>query len=167
MPSARTLLAAGAALAALAVPATAAAKPHHGGKLEHKAAGHGGRGHKVSLLLRGTWSGGALQVTGGNKATRRAGLVGTTVTLDLASAKLKVRDTDGDGARDAGDLRDGDRVVVQVRVARGDAAEGTLTARKLVARAKGGEDDQGADDADDESGDDSGDDPAEDSGGDA
>jgi hypothetical protein len=161
MPSGRTLLAAGAALAVLAVPATATAKPRHGGKLEHKAAGHGG--HKVSLLLRGTWSGGAVQVTGGNRATRRAGLVGRSVTLDLASARLKVRDTDGDGARDADDLRDGDRVVVQVRVARGDEDEGTLTARKLVARAKGGDDDHGADDP----GDDSGEDAADDSGDDA
>jgi hypothetical protein len=152
MPSARTLLAAGAALAVLAVPAAAAAKPKH----EHRAAGHGA--HKVSLLLRGTWTGGALQVTGGNRATRRAGLVGESVSLDLASAKLKVRDTNGDGARDAEDLRDGDKVLVQARVARGEAVEGTLTARKLAARARGGEDDHGADDAGEDFADDPGDD---------
>lgn len=145
MPSARTLLAATAALAALALPAAAAAKPKH----EHGSVK--GHGHKVSLLLRGTYSGGELQVTGGNRATKRAGLVGQAVTLDLASAKLRVADRNGDGARDAEDLQDGDRVVVQVRVAQGDVASGTLAVRKLVARAKGGDD--SADDADEDSGD--------------
>jgi hypothetical protein len=153
MPSARTILAAGAAVAVIAVPAVADAKPKHAGKLEHKG-GHGAKGkqqagHKVSLLLRGTWSGGTLQVTGGNRAVRRAGLVGDTVTLDLATAKLRVADRNGDGTRDAADLRDGDKVVVQVRVARGDAAAGTLTVRKLVAHA----DDTSGDAADDSSGD--------------
>ena len=147
MPSARTLLAATAALAALALPSVADAKhdaTHGGGKA---------RGHKVSLLLRGTYSAGELQVKGGNHATKRAGLVGQSVALDLADAKLPVQDRNGDGARDAEDLQDGDRVVVQVRMARGDVASGTLTVRKLVAHA------QRADD----SADDSADDPAEDS----
>jgi hypothetical protein len=148
MPSARTLLAATAALAVLALPAaTAAAKPKH----EHASAK--GHGHKVSLLLRGTYSGGELQVTGGNRATKRAGLVGQAVTLDLASAKLRVPDRNGDGARDAEDLQDGDRVVAQVRVARGAVASGTLTVRKLVAHAERG-DDTSDDAADEDSGDD-------------
>jgi hypothetical protein len=150
MPSARTLLAATAALAALALPAAAGAKPtrEHATAKEH--------GHKVNLLLRGTYAGGELQVKGGNRATRRAGLVGQSVTLDLASAKLRVHDRNGDGARDAEDLQDGDRVVVQVRVARGDVASGTLTVRKLVAHAQGADDP--ADDSADEPTDDSGDD---------
>lgn len=150
MPSARTLLAATAALAALAVPAAAGAKP----KPDHATAK--GHGHKVSLLLRGTYSGGELQVKGGNRATRRAGLVGQSVTLDLTSAKLHVHDRNGDGARDAEDLQDGDRVVVQVRVARGDVASGTLTVRKLVAHAQGADD--STDDSAGEPADDSGDD---------
>ncbi|HEX4691791.1 MAG TPA: hypothetical protein VH276_13940 [Solirubrobacteraceae bacterium] len=157
MPSARTLLAATAALAVLALPAAADAKPEHPVKHEHGSAK--GHGHKLSLLLRGTYSGGELQVTGGNRATRRAGLVGQSVTLDLASAKLRVKDRNGDGARDEEDLQDGDRVVVQVRVARGDVASGTLTVRKLVAHADGGDDSQ--------AGDDGADDPAENSGDDA
>jgi hypothetical protein len=150
MPSARTLLAATAALAALALPAAAGAKPKH----EHATAKE--HGHKVSLLLRGTYAGGELQVKGGNRATRRAGLVGQSVTLDLASAKLRVHDRNGDGARDAEDLQDGDRVVVQVRVARGDVASGTLTVRKLVAHAQGADDptDDSADEPTDDSGDD-------------
>ena len=146
MSSARTLLAATAALAVLALPAVAGAKP----KPEHASAK--GHGHKVSLLLRGTYSGGELEVKGGNRATKRAGLVGQSVTLDLASATLRVKDRNGDGARDAQDLQDGDRVVVQVRVARGDVAGGTLTVRKLVAHAQGTDD--SADDAPADSGDD-------------
>jgi hypothetical protein len=93
-------------------------------------------------------------VKGGNHGVRRAGLVGTSITLDLAGAKLRVADRNGDGARDAEDLQDGDRVVVQARVARGDVASGTLTVRKLVARAQAGGDDQGADDSTEDSGDD-------------
>jgi hypothetical protein len=170
MPLARTSLAAVAALAALALPAAADAKgkdpAKHASKHERTAekGGHGKqRGHKVSVLLRGSWSAGTLQVTGGNRAAKRLGLVGDAVELDLAGAKLKVRDRDGDGDRDGEDLRDGDRVVVQVRLARGDAAEGALTVRKLVARAKGA-DDHGTDDgAEDEAGDDNG---ADDAGGD-
>jgi hypothetical protein len=46
-----------------------------------------------------------------------------------------------------------------VRVARGDVASGTLTVRKLVAHADGGDDSQ--------AGDDGADDPAENSGDDA
>jgi hypothetical protein len=153
MNSARTILAGGAALAVLAVPATADAKPQHAAKLEHQG-GHGATGkqhggHKVSLLLRGTWSGGTLQVTGGNRAVRRAGLVGDSLTLDLTSAKLKVADRNGDGTRDAEDLRDGDKVVVQARLARGEAVDGTLTVRKLVAHAQ----DASGGSADDASGD--------------
>ncbi len=160
MPSARTLLAATAALAVLALPAAADAKPKAPAKHEHSSAkgthGGKGRGHKVSLLLRGTYAGGELQVKGGNRATRRAGLVGQSVALDLASAKLRVQDRNGDGARDAEDLQDGDRVVVQVRVARGDVASGTLTVRKLVAHGESADDtaDDSADDTADDSGDD-------------
>ena len=150
MHSARTLLAATAALAALALPATAAAKSDHGGKAH---------GHTVSVLLRGTYAGGELQVKGGNHAARKAGLVGRSVALDLTSAKLKVRDRNGDGARDAEDLQDGDKVVVQARVARGEAVDdATLAVRKLAARAGSGS--QGSDD--DPSTDDSSDDPADD-----
>jgi hypothetical protein len=162
MPTARSLLAASAALAALAVPATAVAKPH-----AEQAHGHG-RGHAkvkvhtVSMLLRGTYAGGALTVTGGNHAARRAGLVGQSVSLDLSSAKVKVRDTNGDGARDADDVRDGDKVVVQVRVARGDDAGDALTVRKLVDRAGSGADDQGEDSGSDDSADDTPAAPADD-----
>ena len=168
MPSARTLLAATAALAVLALPAAADAKPKAAAKHEHGSAkgthGGKGRGHKVSLLhysgngtlLRGTYAGGELQVKGGNRATKRAGLVGQSVALDLAGAKLRVQDRNGDGARDAEDLQDGDRVVVQVRVPRGDVASGTLTVRKLVAHGESADDtaDDTADDAPDDSGDD-------------
>jgi hypothetical protein len=172
MPSVRPLLAAASALAVLTLPAAAAAKPKPTAKHE-RTADHGGHAkpqHKVSLLLRGTWSGDAMQVKGGNRAARRAGLVGQSVSLDLVSAKLRVRDTNGDGARDAEDVRDGDRVVVQVRMAAGDATDGTLTVRKLVARADGGDsgagaDDQGTDDA--QPADDSTDDAGDDSGTDA
>jgi hypothetical protein len=174
MHLARTSLAAVAALAALALPAAADAKgndPAKGAAKQERKAQRGAhgkqRGHKVSLLLRGTYAGGALQVTGGNRATKRAGLVGQSVQLDLAAAQLKVHDRNGDGARDAEDLQDGDRVVVQVRLARGEAADGELAVRKLVARSDSGDDstateDDQADGADGQGADDPADDPADD-----
>jgi hypothetical protein len=172
MSFARTAVTTFAAVAALALPATAVAHAGHGGdhgaKQEHKGAHgkkHGAR--TVSLLVRGTWSGGALEVTGGNRATRRAGLVGESVTLGLSGARLRVRDRDGDGDRDEADLRDGDRVVVQARVPRGADAGAELTVRKLVARAKGGDDATGGDEAEPGDDDTGAPEPGDDSGADA
>ena len=131
--------------AALALPAAAAAKGHP----DHAGATHGHKGgragHGVQYIFRGTWSGGAVDVTGGNNHVRRAGLVGQSVSFDLTNARVVVADVNGDGTRDAADMQDGDRVLVQARLPKGDPGAGPYAARKLVD--KGGpstSDDSGA-----------------------
>ena len=129
-----------AGVAALALPAAALAKgPNghgHGHKdvKSHEAHGHHGARapHRVQYVFRGTWSAGAVQVTGGNHHVRRAGLLGQSVAFDLSAARIVVADANGDGARDAADLRDGDRVLVQARLSRSDPGAGPFAARKLV-----------------------------------
>ena len=116
-------------VAALALPAAAAAK----GRPDHAGKSHGGRApHAVQYVFRGTWSGGAVQVTGGNNHVRRAGLIGQSASFDLANARIVVRDVNADGARDISDVSDGDRVVVQARLPKGDPGDGPYAARKLV-----------------------------------
>jgi hypothetical protein len=139
MPLARSALVA-AALAALALPAAAAAKHHdRGGKAER-------HGHAVTYVLKGTWSGGALQVAHANAHGRHAGLVGQSVALDLTGARIRVDDVDGDGTRDAADVRDGDSVLVQLRLPRRAPGDGPFAVRKLVDRthAPSADDDDGA-----------------------
>jgi hypothetical protein len=132
-------------VAALALPAAAAAK----GRPDNPGHGHGhANGHRVMYVFRGTWSGGAVEVTGGNRHVRRAGLVGQSLEFDLASARLVVRDVNADGARDLSDVSDGDRVVVQARLPKGDPGDGPFAARKLVDRARG---DDSSDDSSDDS----------------
>lgn len=147
MPLARISLAVVTAAAVLALPAAAGAKSTgHGHGHEHATAhgqGHAKHVKRVSYLIRGTWSGGSVAVTGGNRATRRAGLVGETVALELDGARIKVRDADGDGVRDASDLRDGDRVVVQAR----GTGDGSLDVREVVDRARAETGDGTAEDA--------------------
>ena len=128
-------------VAALALPAAAAAK----GRPDHAEKHHGGARHGVSYVFKGTWSGDALQVTGGNAHVRHAGLVGQSVTFDLADARVVVRDVNGDGSRDVQDVSDGDRVVVKARLPKGDPGDGPYAARKLVDRARSG--DGGSDDS--------------------
>jgi hypothetical protein len=144
------LAAAIAGAAALALPAAAAAKGHsehadhpHGHGHGRSDSHHVARVHTVQYVFRGTWSGGAVQVTGGNNHVRRAGLVGQSVAFDLTDARVVVRDVNGDGARDAADLQDGDRVLVQARLPKRDPGDGPYAARKLV--------DKGAASAPDES----------------
>jgi hypothetical protein len=57
------------------------------------------------------------------------------VTFDFASAKVVVVDTNADQTLDIADVKDGDRVLVQARVAEGTeygAAAEAVVARKLV-----------------------------------
>ena len=137
-------------VAALALPAAAAAK----GRPADAGHGHAHvhRVHNVTYVFRGTWSGGAVQVTGGNNHVRRAGLVGQPVEFDLSAARVVVRDVNGDGARDVSDVADGDRVVVHARLPKGDPGDAPFAARKLVDRARnaGSDDPAGSDDSQDQ-----------------
>jgi hypothetical protein len=159
-----------AGLAALAFPATAAAKDGHRGRDRDKQAekrhGHGHKAKRVktgTFVFKGVYGGdGAVEVTGGNSRVRRSGLVGTVVTFDLSGARLRVADVNGDGAADAADLQAGDRVVVQARLPRGvELDEDTVvTARKLVDRTapESDDDEPGDDDSSDDDVADEGDD---------
>ena len=125
----RSTIAAATAALLLAAPAVAAAKggPHK----DHESKGKGSR--TVSFVLKGTYAGDStVAVTKANGPARKAGLVGQTVTLDLATARVVVADVNADGARDLADVAVGDKVVVKVRAPKGATAADTLTARQLV-----------------------------------
>lgn len=135
------ILAAAVTAAALLVPAAAVAKPGKGKGAEKPAKVHVKKTKNVTFIFRGTFTApGTIGVLAGNAHARKGGFVGEGITVDLASAKLVVADTNGDGALDVTDVKDGDRVLVQVRMAKGTEfaapAEGeiaeTLAARKLV-----------------------------------
>ncbi len=138
--STRVLVAAVTA-AALVVPAAAVAQPGKGKGAEKPAKVVGKKTKKVTFIFRGTFTApGTIQVLAGNAHARKGGFVGETITVDLASAKLVVADTNADGALDVTDVKAGDRVLVQARIpkgttfvapAEGEAAE-TVPARKLV-----------------------------------
>jgi hypothetical protein len=140
--NARVLVAAVTA-AALVVPAAAVAQPGKGNDkgAEKPAKVVGKKTKKVTFVFRGTFTApGTIEVHAGNAHARKGGFVGQTITVDLASAKLVVADTNGDGTLDLTDVKDGDRVLVLARIAKGttfvapaegEAAE-TVPARKLV-----------------------------------
>ena len=132
----RTLTAALAA-AALAVPAAAVADPGNG-KVHDKPAK---KAKTVTYVFKGTFTApGTVAVTSGNAHVRKGGYVGQSVTFDLASAKVVGVDANADLKVDATDVADGDKVLVQARIAKGTKwsapAEGetaaVLVARKLV-----------------------------------
>jgi hypothetical protein len=126
-------------VAALAVPAAAIAQPSSGERHDKKPAKvHGEAQHakKVMFVFKGTFTApGIVQVLSGNSHVRKGGFVGEAVTFDLASAKVVAADTNADEKVDIADVKDGDLVLVQVRVARRTKyAEGAdaIVARKLV-----------------------------------
>jgi hypothetical protein len=96
----------------------------------HKEAKHGDK--KVTYVFKGTWSTDGVKVFKGNKHVRRASLVGQTVAFDLSAARIVVADANGDGKRNASDLQDGDKVLVQARLPRRDPGAAPFAARKLV-----------------------------------
>jgi len=122
----RTIAAALGAVA-LAVPAAAVAQPGHGkGKPPKKA-------KTVNFVFKGTFNApGTVTVSAGNAHVRKGGYVGTEVTFDLDDAKIVGVDTTADGKVDLADVADGDKVLVQARVAKGTAPASELAARKLV-----------------------------------
>jgi hypothetical protein len=98
-------------------------------KARHEAK-HGEK--KVTYVFKGSYGADGVKVTGGNKHVRRAGLVGQTVAFDLSAARIVVADNNSDGKRDASDLRDGDKVLVQARLPRRAPGAAPFSARKLV-----------------------------------
>jgi len=136
-------IAALAGAATLSAPAAAAAK--HGD--DDHGRRHGGKPKVHTFVFKGHYAGeGAVTVTGGNSRVRRAGAVGTTVTFDLAKARIVGPDADGNGTVDVADLQDGARVVVQAKLPRGTALteDGAVAARKLVVKRASSDDDDDA-----------------------
>jgi hypothetical protein len=126
------ILAAAVAAAALAVPAAAVAQPgkSKGKGAEKPAKVERKQAKKVTFVFKGTFTApGTIEVLAGNSHARKGGFVGEAVTVDLTSAKVDVTD-----------VKDGDSVLVQARIAKGTTfsapAEGevaeTVAARKLV-----------------------------------
>jgi hypothetical protein len=117
------------AAAALAAPTAATAKPDHGKR-------DGKQPKKVMFVFKGKFTApGTVDVLSGNSHVRKGGFVGQAVTFDFSSAKVVARDTNADQTVDVTDLKDGDVVLVQARVARRTKyAEGgdAIVARKLV-----------------------------------
>lgn len=126
------------AAATLAVPTVAVADPGKGkGHEKHKVKAHGEskQSKKVMFVFKGKFTAGAVDVTSGNAHVRKGGFVGQQVTFDFADAKVVAADTNGDQKVDVTDVKDGDVVLVQARVAKrtkyAEDAE-AIAARKLV-----------------------------------
>ena len=111
-----------AAAAALAVPAVAVAQPGNGKgheKQSVKAHGKAKQPKKVMYVFKGKFSApGTVEVTAGNSHVRKGSFVGEEVTFDFASAKVVAADTNADQKVDVTDVKDGDVVLVQARVAK-------------------------------------------------
>jgi hypothetical protein len=126
----------GAVLALGAAPAALAAKPDDpGSQGQGHAGGHSKKGGKavVSYVFKGTYTGaGSVDVDHGNAHVRKAGLVDTTVSFDLSSARIVVADTNADGTADANDVAADDRVVVKARLPRKDPGSQPYGAKQLV-----------------------------------
>jgi hypothetical protein len=127
----------GAILALGAAPAALAAKPDDPGSQGqgHGQSGtHGKSGTKtVMYVFKGTFDGSsAVVVDHGNAHVRKADLLDTTVSFDLATAKVVVADNNADGTRDLNDVNGGDRVVVKARLPRKDPGTQPFTAKQLV-----------------------------------
>ena len=87
----------------------------------------------ANYVVKGVWNAdGTVTVAGGNARVRKGGLVGQTLTFTLDGAKLRVADTNADGAVTAADIVAGDKVVIQARLPRTEPGEGPFAARKLV-----------------------------------
>jgi hypothetical protein len=129
------IIAAALGAAALAIPTAAAADPGHGkAKPKHPA-------KTVTYVFKGTFTApGTVAVLSGNAHVRKGGYVGQSISFDLATAKIVGVDTNADLKVDVADVADGDRVLVQARIAKGTKfaapAEGetaaAIVARKLV-----------------------------------
>jgi hypothetical protein len=111
--------------AALLLPSAAFAKD--------KPAKHAKPVKTANYIFKGVWNAdGTVTISGGNARVRKGGLVGKSLTFTLDAAKLRVADTNADGAVNAADVVAGDKVVIQARLPRSEPGEGPFAARKLV-----------------------------------
>jgi hypothetical protein len=148
----RTLVALGT-VAALALPAGAAAKGHAG---EH---GKGKAPHARALNVKGTVSAvgdGTIDVLVKHANHHGKALRDQTVTFDVSDARIRVRDVNGDGSRDLGDVAVGDRVDVHSRIAKGEVPDPAqpLVAKRVVDKGQKASDDGSDDGSNNETGDD-------------
>jgi hypothetical protein len=81
----------------------------------------------------------SVSVLKGNRHVRRAGFVGQTLAFDLAAARVRVADVNGDGMRDAADLQHGDLVVVKAYAPRRGPGAGRFVAHHVVDESRGRE----------------------------
>ena len=117
-------------LGVLLVPAVAGAKP---GPKAEKPAKPDKPAKTSTYVFKGIWhADGSVTVSAGNAKVRKGGFVGETVAFDVTGAKLRVADTDADGAVTVADLLEGDKVVVQAKLPRTDPGEAPFAARKVV-----------------------------------
>ena len=68
-----------------------------------------------------------------------SGNTGIALAFDLAAARVRVADVNGDGVRDAADLQDGDLVVVKAYAPRRAPGEGRFVAHQVVDESRGRE----------------------------
>jgi hypothetical protein len=125
-----------AAVAALAIPTAAVAKPDHPGGEHGKSQAHA-KGHakpknavfKGTVVSTDTAAGSVvvhvLKVNRWSKTFKDADVTFTVATVK----KINVADTNADGKRDLADLKAGDPVLVQARITK-DSAQ-PFAARKL------------------------------------
>lgn len=106
---------------------------HHG---KHHAFGRHKHHHnqKANFVFSGTWSSAdsSLNVTGGNAKVRTAGFVGQNVKFDTTKTRVLVFDTNGDSDNTLADVKDGDTVLVQARLAKDGSATQPFKAKKLL-----------------------------------
>jgi hypothetical protein len=126
-----------AALAiALCAPAATQAKPGNGhGQPEHT---HAQKAPKMTnVIVKGevvSVDGNVVTVTVKRSNHHGRAAKGQQVQLDVSAARIRVKDVNGDGSRDAADVAAGDRVLAQIRVPRRAPLDLTqaFTARKLI-----------------------------------
>src|SRR5215207_3774354 len=135
-PMNRTTIRLAAALGAAALLLPSAALAGHGKHEKHAKKEHAKKEHakkkQSNWVFKGVWhADGTVTVSGGNARVRKAGLVGHVVAFDLAAAKLRAADTNGDGSVTTADLVD-DKVVVKARLPRTEPGDGPYAASKVV-----------------------------------
>ena len=152
--------------AALALPASAVAKSHAGGKGKHGAHAHGHsgkhKGHKarVAYTFKGVVASVdpvaktvVVTVEHANRHGRK--FVGQDLTFNFGNTRLVVADVNSDGARNLEDVSEGDQIKVRVRLPRkaGDLASEPIQGRKMSAKCDDTSDDSAEDSPEGDDGD--------------